>query len=349
MSQLSITIPSLGRTIDGWAGLQIIRAVDAGSDAFAFSVPFEPTAENKELFAAYRPVIVQIDIDGQRVITGRMESIGASYGSGTKTVEIQGRSLSGSLMDWSAGPPFEWANGTTFNEIARSVAKSVDGKFGPAQSIQVTAIPNVQVPIASIESPGQTVYEFLTSIASSQGLWAIPQPDGSLVYRKLGSTRAPVADLQEGEAPLITVDTVHDVTQRFYEYFVIQDADANFSEAVEIDQGVDNRIRGRKIIRPSIEAWDLQEAARHAKASGLINSYRAGVTVTGWTHNNRIWNAGDIVRIYAPSAMIYNPSRFIIRRATLQLDENGGEISNLELALPELYDGKDPLERPWGL
>lgn len=349
MSRLSVTIPSIGRTIDSWSGLQVIKAVDAGSDAFAFSVPFEPNEINKNTFVAYRPSRVEIRIDNELVITGRIESISASYTASNKTIEIQGRSLSGSLMDWSAGPPFEWANGTTFNDIARSIAKSVDGRFGPAESIRVSAIPNTQIPIASIENPGQTVYEFLTSIASSQGLWAVPQADGSLVYRRLSSTRSPVADLEEGQAPLVSIQTVHDVTQRFYEYFVIQDADGNFSEAVEIDQGVDNRIRGRKIIRPSIEAWDLQEAARHAKASGLIDSYQASATVTGWTHNGRIWNAGDIIRIYAPSAMIYSPSRFIIRRAVLQLDENGGEVTNLELALPELYDGKDPLERPWGI
>jgi prophage tail gpP-like protein len=349
MSRVSITIPSIGRTIDSWGGLQIIRAVDAGADAFAFSLPFEPTLENKNTFVAYRPSRVEIKIDDQLVITGRIESITASYDASNKTIEIQGRSLSGSLMDWSAGPPFEWANGTTFNEIARSIAKSVDGKFGPAEGISVTAVPNVQIPIASIENPGQTVYDFLTSIASSQGLWAIPQPQGSLVYRRLSSTRSPVADLQEGQAPLVSINTVHDVTKRFYEYFVIQDADGNFSEAVEIDQGVDNRIRGRRIIQPSIESWDLQEAARHAKASGLIDSYQASATLTGWAHNGRVWQAGDIIRIYAPSAMIYNPSRFIIRRAVLQLDENGGEVTNLELALPELYDGKDPLERPWGI
>lgn len=365
MSDLRLSVPIEGVEITGWSGLQVVRAIDACADAFAFSVPWEDTPKNRRVFAAYRNARCIVTIDGEQVIVGRMESIGASYGPNERTVEIQGRGYSGVLADWSAGPPFEWANGTLFNDIAWSicVAQSTDGRVDPALArVAVTAVPPIingqrqpplQIPIASIENPGTTVWEFLRGIAAAHNYFAVPQPGGSLTFTQFSSNPRPVAELAEGRAPLISINTVHDSTKRFYEYFVMQDADATFSEAVAIDRGVDVDIRSRKFITPSIESWDLQEAANHARSRGVIDSYQCNAVVQGWRHNLGLWKPGDAVSIFAPSAFIFNVSTLMVVRATLQLDENGGEVTALDLALPDMYSANPDLRAnrnyPWSI
>lgn len=333
--------------ISGWQGLQITRTIDAGADAFAFSIPWKPTPKNKKLFKAYRPIVLYIMYGDETIITGRMEQLIPRWNGSERSLEIQGRGLTGTLIDASAGPPFEFSEEISFNDIARKIAQSPDGQFGQS-GITVYASPNFTVPTASIE-PGQTVFNFLSKIASTQNLFALPQPNGSLLFSQLSSRRKPVVDITEGQAPIQSITTNHDSTKRFYEYVVIQSSEGNFSDATAIDTGVDNRIRWRQITETQQATKSLNESAKFAKAKGLIDSYSASITVTGWEYNGVIWKAGDIVRVKAPSAMIYNPSNLIIRRATLQLDESGGKVTQLDLALPELYDGQEVTQRPWAV
>ena len=350
MSDITITIPRLGVELDRWSGLQINRSIDQGADGFAFSVPYSPTPENLERFDPYRSLRAVIKESGEQVIEGYMEQLGYSYETAGATLEIQGRSRVAPIIDMSAGPPFEFQN-TTFKSIVNTIATGVEGRYGapsPGQfSVQAqSGDPDFPVTSASID-PGQTVYEFLSKLASAHGLYAIPRRSGGLVFGTLDSRRRAVATLIEGESPVNRIRTNHDLTQRFYRYTAIQSRDGESSSASVEDTGVDNRIRGGTVVEPEQESADLSEAARFARARALVKSYSASAEVTGWRHDGELWEPGDIIEVQAPSVRIMNLSRLVIRRVTMQLDENGGEMTRLDLALPELYDGSDIRGFPW--
>lgn len=347
MSDIEITIPRLGVTLSGWSGLQINRGIDQGADGFAFTVPYSPTPENLRRFDPYRSLRAVIKEGGDKIIEGYMEQLGFRLASEQSTLEIQGRGRAAPVIDMSAGPPFEF-DGTMFNSIADTIATGVEGRSGPPGPGQfdVRADPDFAVQSASIE-PGQTVYDFLSKLASSHGLYALPQPDGTLLFSRLSSYRAAVATILEGESPLISISTNHDITHRFYLYTAVQSRDGNSRSASVEDPGVDNRIRGGTVVEPEQESAELIDAARFARSQALASSYSATAEVTGWRHDGQLWNPGDIVDVQAPSARIMHLSRLVIKSVTMQLDENGGEVTRLDLALPELYDGSDIRGFPW--
>jgi len=343
--EVSITIPKYGTTLSGWSNLEINRGIDTGANGFSFSVPWEPTEENKRLFTAYQPVIVDVRLGNETLIKGRMEQIAARYSTNTKRVNIQGRSVSGSVVDGAAGPPFQFDQ-QPFNSIAEQLAKGPEGQFPVTDGVNVYAVPNITIPGLEID-PGQTVYEVLSKLASAQNLFALPQANGSLKFGRLDSRREPVASLVEGKAPLKSMSTNMDITKRFYKYVVIENRDGEASSSEAVDTGVDNRIRWTKVVRPQQGTPSLDEAAKFARSKALISSYTASATVTGWEHDGQTWDAGDIIMVFAPSAFVFNTSRLIVKNATLQFDSNGGKQTRLDLALPELYDGSDVRGRPW--
>ena len=351
-----------GIELSGWDGLQITRGIDTGANGFAFSMPWTPDRDMgggyrmSDMFVPYRSDRVVAKLGGEPILDGFIEDHSFAFDAGSKTLEIQGRSTTGRLVDSSAGGPdigFEFAGGQSFTAVAQRVAR------GPLEWIRnnpnsergfvtIRANPDITVPPSEI-SPGDTIYDFLSSLAAAQGLYAIPlvteRGFGYLQFTRLSSTRRPVADLIEDESPLVRCRTKHDVTQRFYTHTVIDTEENN--HATSEDRGLPGWIRWRSIKEPRQSSADLSQAARMLRSRSIIDSYSVSATVTGWEHDDDVWNAGDIVRIHAPSVAIYSPSPLIIKRATLQFDENGGRQTRLDLALPELYDNQEVTTRPW--
>lgn len=341
-----ITIDTSGERLTGWNGLQIIRGIDVAADAFSFTVPFEPNERNRLRFAAYRTSNVVVRYDGVPVVTGPMEKLSAEWSADGTPLQIEGRSRSAAALEISAWPG-EYR--LPFNALATIIQLPPDGRGvdRPPTAVTITASPEPRTRLTQID-PGQTVYEVLSKIAAGYGLWARPNGDGSLTFRKIQGVPAG-AELREGVAPLISIRTSHDLTKRYYKYRVEKTIDGDNYSAEEIDRGVDPVLRAIKIVEPQQDA-DPNEAAKFAKARGIIDGYSCAATVAGWTVGGKLWAAGMTVPVYAPSAFIYRTYELIVRKATLQLDEAGGAITELELAFPQVYVGRDPIfPYPWSV
>lgn len=231
----------------------------------------------------------------------------------------------------------------TFNDIAEY--------FAAAHVVK--AVPDT-VPINEVSiEPGQTLFDFLSKLAAANGYFGRALPNGSLEYRNdLGKT-PPVCDIEEGQSPVISITTNHDVTKRFWKYKIVASSTGQPNvEAEAKDSELSPAIRGVKIIQPSQQSADYQKAANLARSRALIDSYNATVIVSGFTYTTpsgtgEFWQAGDVVRVYAPGAFIVKTTKLIIKRVTFSLDENGGQQSTLDLGLPEAYSGGYPKEVPW--
>ncbi len=354
-----------GEKLTGWTGFNVVRALDAAADAFAFSLPFDPTPENVERFRPYSPGVIEIRGDNERFLRGYFEHVTASTQADSRTIELQGRSTTGVLVEWSAGHfpgevqklgkvtflateaykenvAFEFS-GMTFNQIAVKVAFPNEVKAFPDTPV----IEDVAI------EPGTTCFKFLASLAAANGYLGIPTPAGALHYRRDLGTTPTVVDLIEGQSPVISVSTTHDMTKRFHVYKVVASSTGNPGvEAFAYDKALAPNIRGSLVVEPQQQSTDYQQAANFARARGLIDSYNTAVIVTGFAFRNKagaqqFWKAGDVIRLYAPGAFILKPSKLIVRRATFRLDESGGQITTLDLALPEVFSGGYPEVVPW--
>lgn len=356
--QMYILFRNQGEKLTGWTGLQVNRAIDACADTFSFSVPFDPTPENLERFKPYiggGPAGNKVEIFGEneRFATGYVEVVSCISDGNQRVINLQGRSTTGVLMDWSAGSlysataphfprtAFEFQN-MTFNQIAKVIA------FPNS----VYAVPDTGVMADVAIEPGQTIYNFISKLAAANGLYGRATPEGALQYSKLGNT-PPVVDLEEGRAPVETVESNHDITKRFFKYQILANTTGQPGvQASAYDLGVNAGQRGSKIIEPKQQSADYQQAANFARSRGFIDSYTVTATCTGFVYQDysgtwKFWEAGDVVRLYAPGAFVRKLSRFIIQRVTFQMDTKQGQRTKLDLTLPELYNGETPQEKPW--
>jgi prophage tail gpP-like protein len=353
LNDVTVTISGQRQEVTGWTGLQIVRGIDQAADAFSFSFPWEATAENQRRFVAYKTSLIEIKYGGELVVTGIAEKYEPSYSAGGVEMTINGRSISGTLLDLSAGPPFE--SDASFNALALQIipeAVDKDGNKTGRPIVSVRAIPDITSAgdnelYTQIE-PGQTIYEVLSELASAHGLFAFPQSDGSLIFRLI-NTPAPATEIREGIAPVISVNTSMDITKRYHRYTVMRTDGGETSTAEALDDGVDKGLRNGLIVEPKQDA-DVQFAANFARSRGIMDSYSCAVTVAGWTVNGQLWRPGMTVTANFPSAMIYRDYVFMVRRATLQLDETGGAIAQLELTFPQVFAGGNPtFPYPWSL
>lgn len=322
--------------ITGWSGFQVIRGLDQAADAFSFSFPWEATEENRLKFRAYRTSLIRIWHKDSLILTGRMEKLAPTWAPDRAEITLEGRGASGFLLDIDAVPG-EYA--APFNTVSSQLIPDEPTK------VFVAARPNQDVFVTV--DPGTKVWDVLSRTAASRGLWAVPQTDGNLVFQKIQPEGN--VEITEGISPVVSIATSHDLTQRFYRYQAIRTNDGDIETVEEIDRGVDP-VRSSKIIETSEDA-DITETARFARARGIIDSYTCQVTVSGWTQNGELWRPGLGVEIFAPSAMMYNRRQMIVRRATFQIDESGGAITQLELTFPEAYSGNDvqTSRYPWSV
>ncbi len=332
-----ITIDISGERLSGWQGLQIVRGIDQAADGFSFRVPFEATEENRLRFAAYRTNNVVVRHGGDPVITGPTEKLSAQWSGDGRELTIEGRSRSAAILEISAWPGEYRAPFDTLSYLLQ-VPKD-QRKDQPPPAVVVTSDPEIMTRVTQVD-PGQTVYEVLSKIAAGYGLWAQPQPDGSLLFRKIRGAPAGV-ELREAVAPLISIATTHDLTKRYHRYRVEKTIDGENYSAEAVDNGVDPILRPIKITEPEQDA-EVAEAAKWAKSRGIIDGYTCKATVTGWTVGGKLWAPAMTIPVYAPSAMIYDTYELIVKRVTLQLDESGGAITELDLTFPEAFLGTDP-------
>jgi len=344
-NQSVISIQLGAERLSGFQGLQVSRAIDTAADAFSFSLPWNPTAKNIERFRPFNPQIVVVRVDEETLLTGYVEKSEFSTSSESKGLNIQGRSASGTLLDWSAGPPFQFQN-VTFNQFSTKLYQNFDpdAKRGAAFATPDTP------PISEISiTIGDKVHAIFTKIASGHGLWGIPTELGSLEYKKISSYMSAVAQLEEGKGPVRSVSTTADITKRFQRYMVVGtfEGDPEATAETRDPEVFGFAKRGRLITELSQQTTDINEAAKFSRSKALIDSYTCTVNVLGWRNNGALWQPGTIITLKAPGAYILNASRFMIRRVTFQIDEALGQVTALELAIPEAFDNTEVRAFPW--
>lgn len=344
-NQSKITLQVGAEKLSGFQGLTVSRAIDAAADAFSFSLPWEPTEKNIDRFKMFSADIVRVWVDDELLLTGYVEKHDFQTSGDIRTLNLQGRSASGTLLDWSAGPPFQFQD-LTFNQFNTKLYQN----FDPTANAGVAFATPDTAPISEISIEiGQKMYEVFSKIASGHGLWGIPTNTGRLEYKKISSKSASVATLEEGQAHVISVSSSGDLTKRFQRYLVIGafEGDPEAEAEVNDPEVFGFAKRGRLITELSQQTTDINEAAKFSRSKAMIDSYNATAAVNGWRYNGALWQPGTIITLKALGAYILKPSRFMIRRVTFSIDESGGQTTALELALPEAFDNTDVRSFPW--
>jgi len=345
-----------GTEYTGWEALTITRSLDSVADAFSLSGAFDPN--NPQVKSAFKPFGYQaatVNIDGELVLTGTIESVAPSITESDRVINVQGRSKTGVLVDCAIdGQGFQFA-GLSLLTIAQKLSKPFGiealGVLGPSLKTATTASTIAEASKALKDAkadPGQVVFEFLNKIAQDSGLLLTSNVKGNLVITKIQPGAAPIASLLEGYSGFMSASATYNGAGRFSRYKVLQQQDG----APGISGTADDA--GVKVYRPSVsvgaesDAKDVKKAAQWRRAMALAGSVSVSVKVTGWrAPNGTIWTPGNVVTLLSASAFILKETTFIIAGATLTLDASQGRTTDLRLVLPATYSGEMPGSYPW--
>jgi prophage tail gpP-like protein len=330
-----------GVEFEGWEALTITRSLDSLAHAFSLSGPFNP--EDPAIIKAFRPFEYQkvlVTIDGEKLLTGRIESVAPSVTEADRVITIQGRSLTGPLLDCSVDIGKLQFDGLSLSTIARQVCNP--------HGIGIVALNDTAPILEARADPGQGGFDFLNKLAADASLLLTTDTEGRLVIFRYKAAGAPVASLAEGQGLVKAVTASYNGTGRWSRYKVLQQQDgAESITGTAEDKGV-------KIYRPIVEvgsegdAKEIQKAAAWKRALALASSVSVSVTLAGWrAPAGMLWAPGQIVTLKAPGAFLTQEATMAVAEATLTLDASQGRISTLRLVLPATYSGEMPGSYPW--
>lgn len=338
-----VTIIIDGVRIEQFSDASVLLTIDNVGNGFSFNTPFFPgIREYRDLFRPKKYHPTQIYIGENLVLNGTIEKIVPSLTETSNSVNVQGRSKTGVLVDCT----FEKDENLEFQKMTLDkIAATVIEKFGLEVSFPdgVGAIFEQAGP----DSPTETVFNFLQNLARQRSLLMSQTPDGKLLFRRAKTSGVPVADLIEGHQGILISTASYDSTKRFSKYDVFgQEAGKNDNSASISDNSIPV-LRPKSIQGNDTNQGNIKDVAKWALTSDIAASINTPIGYEGWLRpDGKPWAEDELVLVQAPSLMIYKPYVMSIKSVNFisTSDEKHVEFG---LTIPEAYSDIVPEVFPW--
>jgi len=333
-----------GQRFRFWDAVTITRGLDT-MDTVEFGAPFEPdTPGFRETFRPFSFKPVDIMVGGDSLFTGTMVAVNPVLENKQRTVAVSGYSLPGVLQDCTAPAssyPLEF-NGQGLQEIAKTMA----GPFGIAVEFEAGQ-GAIFDRVAS--EPGKKVLAFLAELAKQRNLVIGNTPRGALVFRRSVGVGNPVARLQEGSSPVLSVSPFFNPQQYYSHITGIEPAIVGLpgSQFTVKNPNLEGIVRPLAFNTPDTLDADLNAAvsAKVGRMFGNMAGY--AVRVATWRDpQGTLWAPNTTLTLLAPGAMIYNEFEFVIR--SIQFERAAKtNTAVLDLVIPGAFSGQVPEALPW--
>lgn len=327
-----------------WESVRIKRSMDT-FDSISIGAPFE--ASNKAFRDAFKPFSyndIGVTVGGAPLFTGVMLTPVPSMVADKRTVTASGYSLPGVLNDCnspSSAFPLEF-NGQKIGDITKSICEP----FG--LSVEITADEGPVFERVASE-PTKKAYAFIAELAQQRNLIIGNTPTGKLLIQQSVTTGRPVARLEQGLAPVISVAPQFS-PQNYYSHVTgVQPTSVgvNGSKYTVKNSRLEGAIRPFTFTAKDTLAADIKGATEAKAGRMFANAVSYSVPVATWRDpQGNLWEPNTTITLIAPGAMIYSAYEFIIRFVEL-IQDNDAESAILTLVLPGAFDGKVPEALPW--
>jgi prophage tail gpP-like protein len=339
-----------GKTFRNWVSVEITNNV-AQMSSISIIAPFNPSdAEARESFRPFTFPPIVVYIGGKRIFTGTMIDVNPILTPDAHEVQVNGYAAPGVLGDCQATGDYEFSD-LNLVSIAEKLAApygiGVDTGYGFTSDVFVDR---------PIISPTEPVLAFLAKLARQQNLLITNNAAGDLLIHRPGlGIQHPVGYLEEGKKPLLYVGASFDA-QRYYssvtgmEETILQATVEGGLPGERYEASNPHRtkqLRALTIGIPDAHGGQFPEAvvARMGRMFANIASYE--IHVPSWRDaEGRLWETDRFIYVKAPGAMIYEKYLFIIKSVQFQ-KTSSTELAIMQLALPEVYEGRVPEKLPW--
>lgn len=333
-----------GQLFTDWEAATIVRAVDS-VDTLELVSPFDPA--DPVARARFRPFTfspTDVLIGGRPFFTGTRVGVTPRLTTGARTMAASSYALPGVLGDCTmpaSAYPIEY-NGLNLAQIAARVCRP----FGVAVDFTVDPGPRFEQVACR---PGERVLDFLSGLAKQRGIVIGSTRTGRLAFRRSASRGRPVANLVEGELPVLSVVPAFDPQQYYSDVTGL--APVGVGSAGSQHTVRNPRLRGT--LRPiTFTVTDAEDGtivqAVQAKAGRMFaNMVAYTVRLCTWRDpSGALWAPNTTVNLRAPGAMVYTNYEMEIRSVRFTRDVDS-EVAELNLILPGSFAGRIPEALPW--
>lgn len=285
----TVTLRTDGRLFTGWTSVSVTRSIESVAGYFELGVNVPPGTDLSGLAPGKA---FTLEIDGQIVCTGYIDSRRRQMTADSMKITVAGRDKTADLIDCAA----VYSGGQWKNRTLEQIARDLSAPYG------VTVRWELSDKESSAAFPGftldhsETVYEALVRASRARGVLMTSNAAGELVFSRAASTATDELVLGEN---LLTLDFEEDFRDRFSEYTVKGYARANGAEGDDIDAksivsrkgtATDSdvtRYRPMIIIADSkITAKDAQARALREQRRRLAKSITFEAEIDGWTRKD---------------------------------------------------------------
>ncbi len=338
-------------SIDGevfrfWQEFKLTRTIDA-MDTLSFRAPFDsdsPAYRSRFRPLSYQPLAVHVG--GAVLFSGTLVNAVPALANDALTVGVSGYSRPGVLRDCT--PPISMADRLEFDDYdLRKIAELLAEPF--EVEVVFDAPPGPVFERVGIK-PAERVLAFLIKLAQQRGLLVSSTSTGQLLFAAPSSQGTPVAQFEEGAAPLLSVSPFFSPQDYYSQITGIEPVLVGTTGSqVTVPNGqLPNVHRPLTFTAPDTEPGTVRKAVE-AKAGRMFAqaiSYRLEVA-TWRDQGGSLWEPGALVSLLAPGAMIYSPYVFLIRAVEFHQTDSA-RTATLDLILPGAFAAELPESLPWG-
>lgn len=193
-NQGDLTVSINGTTFGGWEALDISRSMDDLAGAFSLSTAnfFKDGIQSTDI---KKGDDIVIKINGQKVITGYIDSIDLSYSAEKTFFTITGRDKTADLIDSDfAESVTEWKK-----QSVGQLIKNLCNPFDIDVVIDDTATTAASKLVDTFTAnPGDEVYHLITRLCRDYAIIPLSYGDGKLYLTRVGTKRKAADGLQYG-------------------------------------------------------------------------------------------------------------------------------------------------------
>ncbi len=333
-----------GKLFKGWTTANIQRNINTVADAFTFTLPYDYKDEQlRELTKSYSYKKCDLFIGGELYISAQTIkwSTGGRIGSVVKTIEA--RTKAGHTVECMAQKKAVEYKNQTLSQIATDILSSYGDDLKPqffdGDSDKFTKVR---------KEVTDTDFGFLSGLASQKGFMITSSDDGNLAFIRAAVEGKPVFRFIEGVTPIEHISVSSDGTKRFSSMQAVTESAGKSGVNSTLTDNTIPVYRPLVFSADDLEGGNLETSLKWRKSKALADSYKVSVTITGWRNeNNKLWRENMKGTIKAPSVDIFTESDYIISSVRLTKNESGGNISQLQMVIPQAYSLEFPDSFPW--
>ncbi len=199
-----------GKLYGGWKEISLTRSLDIFANTFDLTLTDNQASQARTVKLGSP---CQVRIDGETLITGYVDRIRPRYDGRSRSLTVSGRSKTADLVDCSV-PATVHNQSQQNNQTLLAVAK----RFAKLLGIVVSSTVETSPVLVSAIAEGETVFEYLETLARQQGVRLVTDPAGDLVITRASMERVGTAlvlgeNIEEAEGAFSHRD-------RFSHYYV---------------------------------------------------------------------------------------------------------------------------------